>query len=313
MARKVSEGFEISKHDSEYPDSVLELGDAPDTLFARGDLDILQAPSLSVIGSRRPTPYGLAAAELAGSVAAQSGLVEVSGGARGVDQAGGWAALREGGAHVIVLGTGADVDYPKSVSALIERTLSEGGTVVSPAPWGSPPRRFAFPRRNRIIAALSSALFISEAALPSGTFSTAECAVDLGREVLVAPGSMFSPESRGSNYLIANGATLISDEDALEIAISRIYGTLRLDSEGPLCSIKLEGDKRRLLDALLAQSLSPAEIQRLLGKDLIATSLLLSEMEIDGFVTRLIDGRYSVSKKILHDSGSIGHNGSSQR
>ena len=101
-------------------------------------------------------------------VAVEAGVTVVSGGAVGCDQASGWAAVNAGGKHVVVLGTGADVVYPRSSAGLITRTLDTGGAVVSISPWGMGPRKFAFPRRNRVIAALSQALFVSEAGMPSG-------------------------------------------------------------------------------------------------------------------------------------------------
>lgn len=202
------ETFELHPGDALYPDTVLELSDVPQTLYVRGDPAVLSTPALSIIGARKASPYGLAVAELAAKVAVEAGVTVVSGGAVGCDQASGWAAVNAGGRHVVVLGTGADVVYPRSSAGLITRTLETGGAVVSISPWGMGPRKFAFPRRNRVIAALSQALFVSEAGMPSGTFSTAEAAMDLGRELLAVPGSILSPESRGTNYLIANGSLL---------------------------------------------------------------------------------------------------------
>lgn len=197
--------FELHPGDALYPETVLELSDVPQTLYVRGNPEVLSTPALSIIGARKASPYGLAVAELAAKVAVEAGVTVVSGGAVGCDQASGWAAVNAGGKHVVVLGTGADVVYPRSSAGLITRTLDTGGAVVSISPWGMGPRKFAFPRRNRVIAALSQALFVSEAGMPSGTFSTAEAAMDLGRELLAVPGSILSPESRGTNYLIANG------------------------------------------------------------------------------------------------------------
>ena len=219
--------FELHPGDALYPETVLELSDVPQTLYVHGNPEALSTPALSIIGARKASPYGLAVAELAAKVAVEAGVTVVSGGAVGCDQASGWAAVNAGGKHVVVLGTGADVVYPRSSAGLITRTLDTGGAVVSISPWGMGPRKFAFPRRNRVIAALSQALFVSEAGMPSGTFSTAEAAMDLGRELLAVPGSILSPESRGTNYLIANGACCIIDEESIEMAISRIYGTLR--------------------------------------------------------------------------------------
>ena len=207
--------FELHPGDALYPETVLELSDVPQTLYVRGNPEALSTPALSIIGARKASPYGLAVAELAAKVAVEAGVTVVSGGAVGCDQASGWAAVNAGGKHVVVLGTGADVVYPRSSAGLITRTLDTGGAVVSISPWGMGPRKFAFPRRNRVIAALSQALFVSEAGMPSGTFSTAEAAMDLGRELLAVPGSILSPESRGTNYLIANGACCIVDEESI--------------------------------------------------------------------------------------------------
>ena len=212
------DGFEIRRGDSGYPRCVAELPQVPPVLYVRGDATVLDLPSLSIVGSRRASPYGSAICELAAGIAVESGIPVVSGGARGCDQVAGWATLNAGGRHIVVLGTGADVVYPSTAKALVDRVIETGGCVISIEPWGTPPQRWAFPKRNRVIAALSSATFVAEAGLPSGTFSTAEAANELGREVLAAPGSIFSPESRGSNYLIANGACCIADEEALEVA-----------------------------------------------------------------------------------------------
>ena len=115
--------------DERYPKTVEELANPPQTLYVRGDPSILDAPSLSIIGARKSTPYGRAIAEMAGRIAAESGIVVVSGGARGCDQAGGMGALNAGGRHVVVLGTGADVVYPSSAGRLIDRSLLQGGCV----------------------------------------------------------------------------------------------------------------------------------------------------------------------------------------
>ena len=144
--------YELHPGDVLFPAAVLELSDVPQTLFVRGDPEVLSTPALSIIGARKASPYGLAVAELAAKVAVEAGVTVVSGGAVGCDQASGWAAVNAGGRHVVVLGTGADVIYPRSSAGLIARTIDTGGAVVSISPWGMGPRKFAFPRRNRVIA-----------------------------------------------------------------------------------------------------------------------------------------------------------------
>lgn len=111
--------FELHPGDALYPETVLELSDVPQTLYVRGNPEALSTPALSIIGARKASPYGLAVAELAAKVAVEAGVTVVSGGAVGCDQASGWAAVNAGGKHVVVLGTGADVVYPRSSAGLL--------------------------------------------------------------------------------------------------------------------------------------------------------------------------------------------------
>lgn len=304
-----SDYLEIKRADPSYPACVAELPDAPELLYVRGDARVLEQPSISIIGARSSTPYGRALAEMAARIAVDANLTVVSGGAKGCDQAAGHAALNAGGCHVVVLGTGADVPYPLSSRDLIDRTLATGGAVVSLEPWGTPPMRWAFPKRNRVIAALSSALFVSEAGMPSGTFSTAETAAQLGREILVAPGSVFSPQSRGANYLISNGACCIADEEALEVAISRIYGVLRYERPAARGVTGISGREKRVLTMLVANPMSIDELSRALSMGELDCLQMLSGMEAAGVVERMIDGRFSPTKKALHACTRMGQNG----
>ncbi len=301
--------FELHPGDELYPSTVLELSDVPQTLYVRGDPEVLSTPALSIIGARKASPYGLAVAELAAKVAVEAGVTVVSGGAVGCDQASGWAAVNAGGKHVVVLGTGADVVYPRSSAGLIARTLDAGGAVVSISPWGMGPRKFAFPRRNRVIAALSQALFVSEAGMPSGTFSTAEAAMDLGRELLAVPGSILSPESRGTNYLIANGACCIVDEESIEMAISRIYGTLRYSRPDAPGIADLDPTQQAVMHALIASPLKVDDIAALVSLDVVGVLKLLGSLELEGLIERMMDGRYAPSKFALHAQTPFGHNG----
>lgn len=309
MMSACHDGIEIARAAPEYPASLRDLPGAPDVLYVRGDPSVLQMPCLSVVGARRFTPYGRAIAEMAGRIAAESGIALVSGGARGCDQAAGRAALDAGGAHVMVLGTGADVLYPSS-SRDIERRIVEGrGCIVSIEPWGTGVQRWAFPKRNRIIAALSSALLVAEAGMPSGTFSTAETAAELGREVFAVPGSMFAPECRGSNYLIANGATCIPDEEGLEMAISRVYGTLRY-GRGAACGLHgLSDDEERIVRALCADPMRMDDIAGALGLQPLACLQLVGALEARGVLESLLDGRYALTHGALHALTRLGHNG----
>lgn len=310
--RDACRGVVVERGDPGYPDRLEALPDAPDRLYVRGEVDALSRPGLAVIGTRRPTPYGIASTELAVRVAAETGISIVSGGAIGCDQAAGREALERGCTHVIVLGSGADVVYPASSRGLVRRTLETGGAVVSIAPWGTRPMRFLFPRRNRIIAALSEAVFVGEAGMPSGTFTTAEAAMELGHEVLAVPGSIFSPESRGTNYLIGIGACCIADEEALELALSRIFGRLRAPRAAP--SAPRYGDDRvqRVVRALASSPLRSDDIARIAGLDARGSLEFLSDLMMMGVVEQLVDGRYAPTKDTLHAFTSFGRGGAAE-
>lgn len=298
----------IERGSDSYPPGILDLANAPKRLYMLGNPEALQGPAIAIVGTRRPTPYGIALTELAAKLAVEAGITVVSGGAIGCDQAAGMKALACGGVHVVVLGCGADVIYPSSSRELIDKTLDAGGAVVSIAPWGTKPQRFLFPQRNRVIAALSEAVFIGEAGMPSGTFSTAEAAMELGREVLVAPGSVFSPESRGANYLIGVGACCITDEESLEIALSRIFGVLR-HPHGPLREVEsADPREQRVLRGLAASPMRSEDIARLAGLDARGCLEFLSDLMISGRVEQLIDGRYALTKEVLHAMTAIGQN-----
>ena len=287
----MEERWELARDDEGYPPALLDLPDPPQRLYGLGDAGALSRPCLSVIGARRATPYGLAAARLAGRVAAQSDVVVVSGGAMGCDAAAARAALDAGGPTVVVSGCGADLVYPSSSSDVFARAPREGGAVVSLEPWGSPPRRYAFPKRNRVIAGLSRCIFIAEAGERSGTLGTALVADQIGRGLYAVPGSIFSPESAGANQLISEGAGIICSERDLELRISMDYGALRLVGEEPS---RIEG---RLLSALVGEPLRADDLARHLGEPVTGVLCALADYESRGIVERLRDGRYSLSSE----------------
>lgn len=222
--------FVLRLGDPLYPAQLAEAPDPPMVLYGIGDPRAL-VPGLAVVGARRATPYGLRCTRLFAGWAAAHGVTVVSGAAIGCDREAHTAALEASGPTVSVLGSGPDVDYP-SRSSVVLREIRSRYAVVSECPFGQEPRRFAFVRRNRIIAGLARAVLVIEAGLPSGTFSTADAALDAGRDVLAVPGSILSPESRGSNRLIRQGATSITDVSELADALGiESHATTADDSE----------------------------------------------------------------------------------
>lgn len=287
----------IERGEDGWPPALEELASPPDRVYVRGDPGALRGPAVSVVGARHATPYGLAVAEMAGRVAAECGVTVVSGGAMGCDHAAGSAALAAGGVGVVVSGCGADVVYPESSRDVFEGAVASGGAVVSLERWGAPPRRWAFPKRNAVIAALAEVLVVTEAGPRSGTMSTADVAVELGRTIYAIPGSIFSPESAGTNRLIAEGARVIPDEQSLETAISLDFGVARLVERRP----RREGGP--VMSALLASPTRPDELAARLGGDVLTVMRTLTEYEARGLARRLPDGRYSPTEAYL-----LGHN-----
>lgn len=196
--------------DPRYPAPLREIYDPPLLLFARGRLELLQSIMLGVVGTRRPTPYGLAVAERLGGDLARAGLTIVSGMARGIDTAGHKGALSAGGNTVAVLGCGVDVVYPSENRRLAGELVAKG-LVISEFPMGSIAFPQNFPIRNRIISGMSAGVLVVEGAQYSGSAITAKLAMDQGREVFAVPGNITSKLSWGPNLLIKQGAKLIQD------------------------------------------------------------------------------------------------------
>jgi DNA processing protein len=205
----------ISCHDPRYPASLRELYDPPLVLFAKGDLNLLDTVKLGIVGTRRPTPYGLAVTERIAADLAAAGLTIVSGMARGIDSVAHNAALRVEGATIAVFGCGLDIIYPAENRSLAAQ-IAEKGLLLSEYPMGTPGHPQNFPIRNRIISGMSVGVLVAEGAQYSGSAITAKLAMEQGREVFAIPGNITSKMSWGTNLLIKQGAKLVqSAEDIL--------------------------------------------------------------------------------------------------
>ncbi|MBM3117202.1 DNA-processing protein DprA [Jeongeupia naejangsanensis] len=202
----------ITLGDANYPARLLDLPDPPVLLYLKGCAAQLQGTMLGVVGSRGATPQGIANARAFSAALSVAGLGIVSGLAAGIDAAAHEGGLDGTGGTIAIVGTGLDRVYPAGNRALAHR-IAEAGLLVSEFPLGAPPKAEHFPRRNRLIAALSHGVLVVEAALGSGSLITARQAVELGREVFAIPGSIHSPQSRGCHRLIKDGAKLVESAD----------------------------------------------------------------------------------------------------
>src|SRR5271170_4504675 len=201
----------------QYPQRLLEIYDPPPLLYVRGDVSVLNRHSISMVGTRRPTPYGNQVAERLGHDLAERGLTIVSGMARGVDSSAHQGACKASrGAPVGVLGTGVDVIYPKENKKLFAE-VEKRGALISEFPLGTHPAPENFPVRNRVVAGMSLGVVVVQGAQYSGSLITARLGMEFGREVYGVPGSITVDVSFAPNQLIKQGAKLVTSwEDVVE-------------------------------------------------------------------------------------------------
>jgi len=200
----------IPLFDDRYPEPLRRIYDPPPVLFARGDAGLLSSICVAVVGTRHPTPYGVAASERLSGDLARAGVTIVSGMARGIDTASHRACLGAGGLTIAVLGCGVDVVYP-SENKRLAAEIAAKGLIVSEFPMGGTAFPQNFPIRNRIISGVSCGLLVIEGAQYSGSSITARLAIEQGREVFAVPGNITSKMSWGPNLLIKQGAKLVQD------------------------------------------------------------------------------------------------------
>lgn len=295
-------GAQLLAHDGPgYPDAMRDLPDAPPLLWARGDVSLLARPLVAMVGARNASSLGLRMARRLAETLGEAGQVVVSGLARGIDTESHRAALATG--TVAVMAGGVDVIYPEENAALLAE-ISAKGCVVSEQPMGLVPQARHFPLRNRIIAGLSRAVVVVEAAARSGSLITAREALDMGREVMAVPGHPFDARAAGCNHLIRDGATLVRGTpdvlEALGVVQARRTGEEADDRPplpGPVPARRPLGDVARL-HGMILNRLGPsptAEDQLIRDLALPAAEVTpeLVALELDGKIQRAPGGMLS--------------------
>ena len=282
--------------DSDYPRALLDIPDPPMILYVLGQIAGLESLTAStciaMVGSRNPTPQGTQNAQAFAQSLSAAGLTVVSGLALGIDGAAHEGALRgsapEALATIAVVGTGLDRVYPKHHLALAHR-IAQQGLILSEYPLGTPPLSANFPKRNRIIAGLSQATLVVEAALKSGSLITANQALDQGKEVLAIPGSIHSTQAKGCHALIKQGAKLVeSAQDVLE--------ELRLPDPFKAATLAVANEEAPEDEGLLVHlGFDPVHLNALqarCGLDTASLQTQLMILELNGQVTRLPGGLF---------------------
>lgn len=258
--------------DDDYPHGLYDLEEPPG-LWTVGELTA--SPAVAVVGTRRCTRYGVSLAEAFGTAIARSGWSTVSGLARGVDTAAHRGSLHAAGHALAVLGSGIDVCYPRENRSLYDRIVETGGAVVSEYEPGTPPDRWRFPARNRIIAAVSQAVVVVEAAVTGGALITARLGAEMGRPVFVVPGDVNREMSEGCNRLIRDGAHPVLGANDLIEELSLILGP-------PL-------ENGRSETGIPPEGMAIADLPELWSLTITETMVRLGRLEVDGKVRRLGD------------------------
>lgn len=300
-----SGGTFLTYKDEAYPERLRQIFDPPALLWIRGDIELLSKPSIAVVGTRHPTPYGSGMAEMLSRDLAGRNIVILSGMARGVDTAAHKGALVAKGKTIAVWGTGIDVIYPKENKSLAEQIIAGGGTIVSEYPTGTFPAPQNFPKRNRILSGMSIGVLVVEAGEHSGTRVTARCALEQNRDVFAVPGNVTTKNAWGPNTLIKQGAKLVATwEDVWEDLPSQvrleIEATWRIESNEPSAASLFEeaplpAAESRVMSVLRHdEALQLDEIMEKLEPELSSSEVFtaLFELELAGRIKQLPGKNY---------------------
>ena len=279
-------GTILTLKDDTYPKRLKDIYDPPALLYVRGELKREDELAVSIVGSRKTSPYGRWITEKVSQELARHGVTIISGMARGIDSLAHWGAISGGGRTIAVLGCGVDVIYPSENRKLFEKII-EQGAILSEFPMGSPPEGGHFPRRNRIISGLSLGVVVVQAGERSGSLITAGYALEQGREVFAVPGNVGAEGSRGTNKLIKEGAKVVeSSEDILEEILPQWSkeGNIEPKVESP--GQDLTGEERILYELLGETPLHIDEMIRESRIDPGGVSSLLLNLELKGLITQ---------------------------
>lgn len=278
----MSKGITVAALGSpDYPGPLKDLADAPLVVYIKGAPIAEDRYAMAVVGSRKPTPYGLSVTETIVSELSSMGFTVVSGLARGIDTAAHVASVKDGGRGIAVLGSGIDVPYPPENKGLLER-ISSSGYVISEFPPETPPNRENFPRRNRLISGLSLGVLVVEAAADSGALITADCALRQGKEVFSVPGNINSAVSSGTNELIKQGAKpVLGARDILEELAPVLKGFIKCREK---VRPPVSDEEKALLSAIGLEPRHIDDISREAGVTARKALAVLLSLELKGVV-----------------------------
>lgn len=295
----------VLREDAQYPPLLRQIAHPPHLLYVYGETDLTDRFPVAVVGTRRASAYGLTHTREIAAELAQTGVCVVSGLALGIDAAAHTGALDGGGRTVAVLGSALDKPYPQENEPLMRRILESGGSVVSEYAPGTPPSRYSFLQRNRIIAGMCLGTLVTEGPRRSGALNTATRTLENGREVFALPGNVDSPGAQLPNMLISEGARLVTGaadilsalviepKDAPKAAQAAVAPMEASAEKKPHIPGGLDETQRAICAALLAGEADFDALCAVSGLESDELGALLIEMEMDGLVTPLAGTRYA--------------------
>ena len=295
----------VLREDAQYPPLLRQIAHPPHLLYVYGETDLTDRFPVAVVGTRRASAYGLTHTREIAAELAQTGVCVVSGLALGIDAAAHTGALDGGGRTVAVLGSALDKPYPQENEPLMRRILESGGSVVSEYAPGTPPSRYSFLQRNRIIAGMCLGTLVTEGPRRSGALNTATRTLENGREVFALPGNVDSPGAQLPNMLISEGARLVTGaadilsalviepKDAPKAAQAAVEPMEAPAEKKPHVPGGLDETQRAICAALLAGEADFDALCAVSGLESDELGALLIEMEMDGLVTPLAGTRYA--------------------
>ena len=295
----------VLREDAQYPPLLRQIAHPPHPLYVYGETDLTDRFPVAVVGTRRASAYGLTHTREIAAELAQTGVCVVSGLALGIDAAAHTGALDGGGRTVAVLGSALDKPYPQENEPLMRRILESGGSVVSEYAPGTPPSRYSFLQRNRIIAGMCLGTLVTEGPRRSGALNTATRTLENGREVFALPGNVDSPGAQLPNMLISEGARLVTGaadilsalviepKDAPKAAQAAVAPMEAPAEKKPHIPGGLDETQRAICAALLAGEADFDALCAVSGLESDELGALLIEMEMDGLVTPLAGTRYA--------------------
>lgn len=284
----------VKKGDSDYPERLMRIKDAPEKLYVRGNLPDPNKKSVAIVGARNCTDYGSTLAKTIARILSINSVQIISGLAMGIDTQGHIGAIEVEKPTFAVLGCGVDICFPAHNSNVYERILDYGGGIISELDVGTPPLPYNFPLRNRIISGLSDVVIVVEAREKSGSLITADYALEQGKTIFACPGRVGDSLSRGTNNLIKQGAYILTSADDVLEHLGLIVDGLIPKVEKDVST--LDYFEKLIYDTLQDDTL---HIDQIVEKSKLPITKCLNtimSLELNGFVETTINNYYKRSK-----------------